>query len=54
MNKEDIEVISIGINDTFRYAGKVFHGLEDLKKSAFEDYNKKRLTGVNMAFILLA
>ena len=41
MNKEDIEVISIGINDTFRYAGKVFHGLEDLKKSAFEDYNKK-------------
>ena len=40
MNKEDIEIISIGINDTFRYADKVFHGLNDLKRVAFDKYNK--------------
>lgn len=40
MNKEDIEIINICIHDTFQYGGKIFHGLEDLRKSAFEDYNK--------------
>ena len=40
MNKKDIEVISIGIDDTFRYAGRVFHGLEELKKHSIYFYNK--------------
>lgn len=41
MNYEDIDVTRIGIHDDFEYAGKVFHGLEDLQKYSFEDYNKK-------------
>lgn len=40
MNREDIEIINISIYDTFQYAGKTFHGLADLKKAAFEDFNK--------------
>jgi hypothetical protein len=41
MNREDIEIINIDIDDTFQYGGRTFQGLEDLKKSAFESYNKK-------------
>lgn len=42
MNKEDIEVINIGTNQSFKYAGRVFHGLEELQNTAFDYYHQKR------------
>lgn len=39
MNKDNINITEIRINDTFRYAGRVFYGLEDLQKASFSKYN---------------
>ena len=43
MNREDIDVTTIETKTSFRYAGKVFHGLEDLKKTSCYFYNKEKL-----------
>ncbi len=40
MNRNDIEITDIDIRDSFRYAGRVFLGLEDLKRAAFDKYSK--------------
>ena len=40
MNEKDIEIIEISIYESFSYAGKVFHGLDDIKKAAFDKYSK--------------
>lgn len=40
MDRNDIEITDIDIRDSFRYAGRVFHGLEDLKRVAFDWYSK--------------
>ena len=40
MARNDIEITDIDIRDSFRYAGRVFHGLEDLKRVAFKDSDK--------------
>lgn len=40
MDRNDIEITDIDIRDSFRYAGRVFHGLEDLKRVAFKDSDK--------------
>ncbi|MBR4564123.1 MAG: hypothetical protein IKO26_06710 [Paludibacteraceae bacterium] len=42
MDRNDIEITDIDIRDSFRYAGRVFHGLEDLKRTAFDRYSKER------------
>lgn len=43
MNREDIEITTIGIKTSFRYAGKVFHGLEDLKNTSCYFYTNEKL-----------
>ena len=41
MNKDNIDITEIRINDIFRYAGEVFFGLEDLRDASFRKYNMK-------------
>lgn len=41
MNKDNIDITEIRINDIFRYAGEVFFGLEDLRDTSFRKYNMK-------------
>jgi hypothetical protein len=39
MKTEDIDVTTISITDTFRYGGKVFNGLDDLKERCITGYS---------------
>lgn len=41
MNREDIQVTQIHITETFRYGGKIFHGLEELRKYSINGYSDK-------------
>lgn len=45
MKREDFEITELWIHDTFRYAGREFHGLKELQKVAYDKYNKEERMG---------
>ena len=45
MKRSDIVIDELWIHDTFRYAGREFHGLKELKEVAFEKYDKEEKMG---------
>jgi len=45
MTLRDLEIDQLWIHDTFRYAGREFHGLKELQEVAIEKYNKEERMG---------